>query len=810
MTNALPADQLRHHATEQEVQQSNSSAISPISSIIGQDRAVRALQFGLHIQGKGFNIFISGEDGTGKTSAATRFLSEVAQDQETPVDWVYVNNFTDTYRPCALSFPAGQAQAFQEDIRNLITNVSDQLLEAFDSEEYANKKDEITQRYQQEKDRLFREVSEYARQNNFGIQQSPRGFETVPLNSEGKPIEGQEYNQLTEAERHQIDEKAQEIQQNLKTTVRKTRRLDRQLAQEIQQLDQDVAQYGIESMFDEVREKYESMEAVSTYLDAVMHAILTNLSTFRNPSGGQDQQNPYQALQVQRFMRQFEVNVLVDNSQQQGAPVIMENNPTYNNLFGRIEKEASFGTMETDFSLIREGSLHQANGGYIVIPVIDLMRNAFSWESLINALKSEQIVIEDPSEKLGFGATKSLRPEPVPLNIKVVLIGLPSHYQLLYNMVDDFRKLFKVKSEFDSQMDRTPENIERFLGFLSMCCQEDGQKHQPVDRSGMQKMVEHASRLAEHQQKLSTRFQQLQDILSEANYYALERGRSAIGEAEIRKAIEEQTYRSNLIQEKVEEFIREGTLMINVEGMKAGEINGLAVLDLGDFSFGRPNKITSSLGYGKGSILDIEREAKMGGSLHTKGVLILSGYLIEKYGLKQPLSLSLRLVFEQNYSGVDGDSASSAEAYVVLSAISGIPIQQGLAVTGSVNQKGEIQPIGGVNQKVEGFYEVCKQQGLTGQQGVLIPESNGKNLMLKEEVVEACRQGQFHIYPVQTIDEGFSILSGYEPGQPDEQGYYPEGTFNRIVVDQLKAYHDQYKALENGSANGKAENSSGE
>jgi lon-related putative ATP-dependent protease len=447
-------------------------------------------------------------------------------------------------------------------------------------------------------------------------------------------------------------------------------------------------------MFDEVREKYESMEAVSAYLDAVMHAILTNLSTFRNPSGGQDQQNPYQALQVQRFMRQFEVNVLVDNSQQQGAPVIMENNPTYNNLFGRIEKEASFGTMETDFSLIREGSLHQANGGYIVIPVIDLMRNAFSWESLINALKSEQIVIEDPSEKLGFGATKSLRPEPVPLNIKVVLIGLPSHYQLLYNMVDDFRKLFKVKSEFDSQMDRTPENIERFLGFLSMCCQEDGQKHQPVDRSGMQKMVEHASRLAEHQQKLSTRFQQLQDILSEANYYALEQGRSAIGEAEIRRAIEEQTYRSNLIQEKVEEFIREGTLMINVEGMKAGEINGLAVLDLGDFSFGRPNKITSSLGYGKGSILDIEREAKMGGSLHTKGVLILSGYLIEKYGLKQPLSLSLRLVFEQNYSGVDGDSASSAEAYVVLSAISGIPIQQGLAVTGSVNQKGEIQPIG--------------------------------------------------------------------------------------------------------------------
>ncbi len=799
MTTALSAKELRHHATDEEVTEADSSTIQPISTIIGQDRAVKALQFGLGIQGQGFNIFIAGEDGTGKTSAAKRFLHQVAENQTVPNDWVYVNNFQDTYRPCAIAFPAGQAKVFRQDMKNLVENVSDQIAEAFDSEEYANKRDEITQRYQQQKDSLFREVSEYARKNNFAIQQSPRGFETVPLNEQGKPIQGQEYNQLTEEQRQAIDEKAQEIQQNLKSTVRKIQKLDRQLAHEIEQLDQDVAKYGIESMFDEVRDKHEDVDGVSQYLDEVMQAILDNLSFFRSTGNEQEQQNPYYAMQVQRFMKQFEVNVLVDNSHQEGAPVIKENNPTYNNLFGRIEKEASFGAMETDFTLLREGSLHRANGGYLIVPVIDLMRNMFSWESLINSLKSQTIVMEDPSEKLGYIATKSLRPEAIPLDVKVILIGLPSHYQTLYNMVDDFRKLFKVKSDFDSQMDRTPENVENFLGFLSMCCQEEGRNHHKVERSGMKKMVEHASRMAQHQHKLSTRFQQLQDLLSEANYYTKQNGNQAITAKEVQKAIEEQTYRSNLIQEKIQELIHEGTLLIDIEGRKAGEINGLAVLDTGDFSFGRPNKITGSIGYGKGNILDIEREAKMGGPLHTKGVLILSGYLIQKYGLKQPLSLSLRLVFEQNYSGVDGDSASSAEAYVALSQISGIPIRQGLAVTGSVNQKGEIQPIGGVNQKIEGFYEVCKQNGLTGEQGVLIPKSNLKNLMLKEEVVEACDKGHFHVYPVETIDEGFSLLSGYEAGKPNEDGIYPEGTFNRIVADQVKAYHDQYKALSNGS-----------
>lgn len=797
MAEPLPTDQLRKEAKIEEVDCKSTDELQPISTIIGQDRALKALEFGLGMKGQGFNIFITGYDGTGKTSAANRFINHIASNKETPYDWAYVNNFQDNYCPNSIKFPPGQALGFKQAINNLIDNVSDKIVEAFDSDDYVNKKDEITSQYQEKKDQLFREVSEYAQRNNFAIQQSPKGFETVPINDEGKPIQGQEYNQLGEEQRKAIEEKGKAIQQTLKTTVRKIQKLERQLSNDIQQLDQDVARYNIEPMFEELKDDYENLPMVQTYLDSVLEEILSNLSFFRESGQEQQSQDPYHTLKVEKFMKQFEVNVLVNNNGLSGAPVIMEHNPTYYNLFGRIEKESSFGGMETDFTLIRQGSIHQANGGYIIIPIVDLMQHILSWESLINALKNEKITIEDPTEKMGMVATKSLRPEAIPLDVKVILIGQPSHYQMLYRMVDDFRKLFKVKSDFDSQMDRNSENVKDFLGFLCLVCRED-EDIEHLDQTGLKKMVEHASRLAEHQDKLSTRFRQIQDIISEANYYREENGNGKISEAEIKKAIEERTYRSNLIQEKIQEMIAEGTLIIDVEGDKAGELNGLAVLDLGDISIGRPNKITASIGLGKGNILDIEREADMGGSLHTKGVLILSGYLMEKYGIDHPMNLSIRLVFEQNYSGVDGDSASSTEAYVTMSQISGLPMKQSIAVTGSMNQKGEVQAIGGVNQKIEGFFEVCKQTGLNGEQGVIIPAANVKNLMLKEEVVEACQNGQFNVWPVSTIDEGFSILTGKEAGEADENDQYPEGTFNKIMVDQLKAFHLKYQEQNKG------------
>lgn len=791
MPQPLAIEVLRKEANTEEIDCQSSKEVEPISTIIGQDRAVKALKFGLGIKGQGFNIFITGYDGTGKTSAAKRFINQVAEEKPTPGDWIYVNNFKDSYCPNAIKFPPGQARDFKNSMRDLIENVSNKIAEAFDSEDYAGKKDEITQKYQEEKDRLFREVSEYAQRNSFAIQQSPKGFETVPLNQDGRPIEGQEYNQLTEEQRHEIEEKGKEIQQTLKDTVRKIQKLERELSKEIQKLDQDVARYNIEPMFDELKEQYEGYERIQQYLDDVLEEILANLGFFSK--GDQKQsQDPYYAIQVQRFMKQFEVNVLVDNKDLKGAPVIMEHNPTYNNLFGKIEKEASFGAMETDLTLIREGSIHQANGGYIIIPIVDLMQHFLSWESLINALKNEQITIEDATEKMGFMATKSLSPEAIPLDLKVILIGQPSHYQVLYNMVDDFRKLFKVKSDFDSQMDRTHQNVKDYLGFVCRVCNEEEELNH-LDKSGLKKIIEHASRLAEHQNKLTTRFRQIQDVISEANYYTEENGNRQITEKEVKKAIEEKIYRSNLIQEKIQEMIHEETLIIDVEGDKVGELNGLAVLDLGDLSFGRPNKITASLGLGKGNILDIEREAKMGGPIHTKGVLILSGYLMKKYGIDQPMNLSIRLVFEQNYSGVDGDSASSAEVYVSMSEISGIPLNQEIAVTGSMNQKGEVQAIGGVNEKIEGFYEVCKQKGLTGGQGVMIPQANVKHLMLKEEVIEACQNGNFQVWPVSHVEEGFSILTGKDPGEADENGQFPEGTFNRIMVDKLNELHEKYQ-----------------
>ena len=801
MNSSLPAENLRKYASEEEISASTSKEFDPITGIIGQERAVKALKFGLGMDGQGFNIFISGQPGTGKTSAARRFINEIAKKQTTPSDWVYVNNFRDTSRPKAIALPAGKASEFRQDMKSFMNNTSQQLNESLDSEDFARRKDEIVQKYQKEKDQLFQEANEYARQNNFVIRQGPAGFETIPLTQQGEPMKGDEFKKLDPELRKELEEKGREVQQNLKTTLRKIQKVDRQMYAEAEKLHEETVRYVIEPMLDELKEKYnDNNERISTYLNEVLDAILKNLSyfikNFRQEDDSQygNQADPYQTLQKERFMKQFEVNVLVDHKDTKGAPVIIETHPGYTDLFGRIEKESKFGALETDFTLIRQGSLHDANGGYIIIPVEDLLRNPFSWETLVNSLKTEEITVEDATEKLGFMATKSLRPEYIPLNIKVILIGTTNHYQLLYQWIDDFRRLFKVKSDFDTVMERSSENITNYLGFISLVCNEQDELIH-LDQTAMKEVIEYGSRLADHQDKLSTQFRQIFDIIREANYYAQQNGGSQISGEHVKTAIDEKKYRSNLIQEKIQELIVDGTLKINAEGKKTGIINGLAVLNTGDFSFGKPNKITASLGLGKGQVLDIEREAKTGGPIHTKGVMILSGYLMERFGIEQPINLSIRLVFEQSYSGVEGDSASSAEVYAIMSAIGDIPIQQGIAVTGSVNQKGEVQAIGGVNEKIEGFFEICQKNGLTGEQGVLIPESNIKNLMLKEQVVEACQNGQFRVWSVKSIDEGFAILSGMKAGTKDDAGQFPENSFNRKISEQIGYYHKKYSDL---------------
>jgi lon-related putative ATP-dependent protease len=545
-----------------------------------------------------------------------------------------------------------------------------------------------------------------------------------------------------------------------------------------------------------LKEKYQDLPEVGAYLEDVREDILDNLSQFRPQPQDQPQTAFLMARAKEMLLRKYEVNVLVNNSELEGAPVIMERNPTYNNLFGRIEKEAQFGALQTDFTLIKEGSLHRANGGYLVLPVEDVLRNLFSWDSLKRALRNNEIATEEAGERLGFITTKSLRPEPIPLNVKVVLIGIPLLYHLLFSLDEDFRELFKVKADFDILMNQTEGNARDYASFVCNVCTEEGLKH--LDATALARIVEHGSRLAQDKEKLSTRFGEISDVIREANYYASRENGNHVTGAHVKKAIEERFYRSNLLQERIREMIERGTLLIDVTGKKIGQVNGLSVVDLGDITFGRPNRITATTGLGREGVIDIERQAKLGGPIHTKGVMILSGYLGEKYARDKPLSLSSHLVFEQSYSGVEGDSASSAELYAILSSLSGLPIKQDIAVTGSVNQKGEVQAIGGVNEKIEGFFEVCRAKGHNGDQGVIIPESNVKNLMLKEEVVEAVRKGKFHLWSVKDIDEGMEILTGTKAGERKDDGTFEQGTVNYRVDQQLRRLSETLKEFSPG------------
>lgn len=531
-----------------------------------------------------------------------------------------------------------------------------------------------------------------------------------------------------------------------------------------------------------MNEKYKDFLEVVKYIENVKNDLLENLAQFlKEPEAP----TPFQFLWMKELpFRRYEVNVIVDNSELKGAPVVVELNPTYQNLFGRMEKEAQFGVLTTDFTMIRGGSLHKANGGYLVLRVEVLLQNPLSWDSLKRALTSRKVAVEEPGERLGFISIKGLKPEPIPLNVKVILIGNPLLYQMLYIYDMDFLELFKVKADFDTIMNRTEENMRKYAAFVCAFCRKENLRH--LDASAVAKVVEYSSRIAEDQEKLSTRFAEIADIIREANFYATQENAKNVTADHVKKAIEEKVYRSNLIQDKIKDMIKRNFLLIDTEGEAVGQVNGLSVIGLGDFAFGRPSRVTASIGMGKEGIIDIEREARLGGPIHTKGVMILSGYLAEKYAQDKPLSLSARLVFEQSYEEIEGDSASSTELYAILSALSGLPIKQNIAVTGSVNQKGEIQAIGGVNEKIEGFYEVCKAKGLTGKQGVLIPESNVQNLMLKEEIIDAVKAGKFHIYSVKTIEEGIEILTGVEAGSRRSDRTFEEKTVNYLVNERLK------------------------
>lgn len=787
MIKELPIEKYRKYCDPLSMGCQSSAEIGNTQAIIGQERAVRALRFGLGIKEKGFNIYVSGLPGTGRTTTITRFLEEIANQNPIPSDWCYVNNFRDNYHPKALQLPAGRAEELRNDMLSLINTVKRDLLQLFESEDYASHRDQLSSKFHDQKEAIINQLNEHALQEGFIIQPTSMGLTAFPLEN-GKPMSEESLMGLDPKQKEALINKQQELQNVMETAIRQVRQIDKFAQEALGKDDSDVARSTILHLFESLKIKYQDQNEVVSHFDQVLGNILSHLEDFR-PVIEDHPSIPGMPPQAKEpIEKRYQVNVITNNSAQKGAPVVLEPNPSYNNLFGRIEQEARFGTLVTDFTLIRGGSLHLANGGYIVLPINDLIRNPLAWESLKRALTNDVIEIEDVSEKLSFATTKSLKPQPIPLDIKVILVGKPDIYQALLSYDEHFIELFKVKADFDSQMPRNEENTLNYSRFVSHLCEVEEMRH--LDSSALAGIVEHGSRLAEDQEKLSTRFGEISDVVREANYYAQLDGSDQIHIEQIRKAINEHFYRSSLYQGRIIEMIERGVIKIDINGDQVGQVNGLSILQVGNVMFGQPNRITASIGLGRAGVMDIERESELGGPTHTKGVMILAGFLAENFSQEKPLSLSARLVFEQSYSGVDGDSASSAELYAILSALSGLPIKQAIAVTGSIDQKGLVQAIGGVNQKIEGYFLVCKSIGLTGDQGVMIPESNVPNLMLNEEVLEAARAGKFHIWSVNNIGEGIEVLTGVPAGKLEADGTFTKGSVFDKVNQRLQLMAD--------------------
>ncbi|MGB9177123.1 MAG: ATP-binding protein, partial [Methanoregula sp.] len=690
MIKALPLEDYRASYKPEQVGCSTTETLQPLEEIIGQDRAQNALRFGLEIQEKGFNIYVAGMPGTGRRTAVKKFLDELAKTKPKADDWGYVNNFANPYEPLAIRLPPGVGSQLRTDMASFVAEARRALPRAFESEDYAAKRQEALGKLDTERAKIVSEVNASAAKQGFTIQMGPTGLMIIPL-IEGKPVTQEEFDALPQEIQDTIVHKREALDADLRSGFRRMRELDTEGTEAVTKLNSEIAIYAIGHLLTGLKEKYGNIPDLPGYIDSIQKDILDNLGTFLESVQQPQEEVPPQFrqwLSKDLAFRKYEVNVVVDNAGAGGAPVVFEETPSYQNLLGRAEKEVQFGVVTTDFMMIRPGSIHKANGGYLVIPVLDLFRYPFAWDGLKSALRTEKVRIEEPGEQAGFIITRGLRPQPIPLSVKVILIGTPDIHQILQGD-PDYPDLFKVRADFDTVMDRNENNIRNYTAFLCTLCKRFSLHH--LDNTAVAKVVEYGSRLAEDQKKLSTRFASVADLIREANFYATQEKAPYITVKHIEKAFEEKIYRSNLVQQKIQEFIERGIFLIDTRGTQVGQINGLSVMELGDFAFGRPSRVTASVAVGREGIIDIERQAQMGGPTHTKGVLILGGYLANKYAQDKPLSLSAKLVFEQSYGGVDGDSASSTELYAILSALSGLPLKQSIAVTGSVNQRGEVQ-----------------------------------------------------------------------------------------------------------------------
>ena len=791
----LSYTQLKNSCVPEDFDFRTTAELHPLDGIIGQERAVKAFDFGLAVKMKGYNIYMSGPAGTGKTTYAKASTEGRAATEPVPMDWCYVYNFQHPKKPVALSFEAGIGKQFQEDMTQLVAVFKKELSKAFQSENYEKQKYAVTHSFEQRQTELLTEIRTAADQYGFQLKQTDDGVFFLPTVN-GVPVEEDAYHNLSDADKEAIEENTQVMQEKAGVFMREMNELEKECDRQLEGLNQAIGLHAIGEYVAELEEKYQASEKTAAYLAAVQNDVLQNLDQFM-------EKEEVQEITLSQLMSgmgkkqdddvtlKYRVNLIVDHSESTGAPVVVTYNPTYSNLMGETEYDSEYGNLTTDFMKIKGGLFHQANGGYLIVQAQDILSSAHAWEALRRVIKTGEINMDSIRELLNAQVVPTLKPEPIPASIKVIMIGSDYYYELLSAYDEEFDKFFKIRAAFDSEMARNDENVAKVAQFVKSFVEREHTLE--FDASAVCAIVEYSSRTVSRQDKLSTQFNHLSEIMGEANVWAQFDDAAVITEAHIRKTIAEKEERLCLYEEKLNEMLEENVIMIDTDGAEIGQINGLAVLDTGRYAFGTPSRITATAYMGKSGIVNIEKEARMSGQTHDKGVQIITGFLGQTYAQQFPMALSCRICFEQNYNGIDGDSASSTELYCILSSLAELPIRQDLAVTGSVNQKGDIQAIGGVTQKIEGFFALCKKRGLTGKQGVLIPVSNVKDLVLNDEVVDAVKEGRFHIYPIAHINEGIELMMGHPAGERDAAGNFPAESVHGRVYARLKAFADGAK-----------------
>ncbi len=792
-TTRLSADALYCVCNPDDLGFETTAEVPPADGTVGQDRALRSLQFGLEIEAAGYNLFVSGPPGTGRNYTLRVAVERIAAGRPLPPDWCYVHNFDDHRQPSVMSLPAGRGPALAQHMDGFIDACRREIPRHFETDAYVKNREQLMHEFGGQREKVFEGVEQEARKRGFTLNVGPMGVATVPVKADGQPMSREEFAALPDEERKKLEERGEELQLLISQALLQTRRQEREAQSRLEELDKSVAKYAIAPPLNELRQEYMDIPKAVAYLDQVEKDIIEHLDQFRATDGSAQQVPPMLRGVADDFFTRYKANAIISREGGGGAPVVIEHNPTYYNLFGRVDYRSQLGSMTTDHMMIKAGAIHRANGGYLVLQAIDVITTPLAWETLKRTIRCREAQILNLGDQFSAIPVATLTPQPLPLDVKIVLVGNPRMYQMLQSADEDFRKLFRVKADFTVDMDRSPDCVKLYGGFISSQVRDEHLR--PFHKTAVARVVEHGSRLVEHQHKLSTRFLDISDLLTEANFWAGDEKSDLVHDRHVERAIEEKIYRSNLIEERVQEIITDGTIMIDTAGAVAGQVNGISVLELGDYRFGRPTRISARASLGRGQVTSIEREINLSGPIHNKGFMILNGYLQGTFAQERPLSLTASIGFEQTYDEIEGDSASAAELYALLSAVSGVPIKQAIAVTGSVNQAGEVQAIGGVNEKIEGFYAVCKAKGLTGEQGVVIPRENAKHLMLKKEVIDAVRAGRFNVWAVTNVREGIEILTGVPAGEPDGRGKYPPNTVYRRAVDRLSAMARRIAAM---------------